>query len=67
MTPTRHALPGQYGPIHIAGTSFSAADVFYLAALLRQRFPELTAAQIKRTNEREGHSLITIDCPGVSR
>jgi len=41
-----NALQGQDGPIPIAGTSFSAAYVSGIAALLRQRFPDLTAAQI---------------------
>ncbi|OBA71731.1 type VII secretion-associated serine protease mycosin [Mycobacterium sp. 1554424.7] len=40
------ALPGKDGPVPIAGTSFAAAYVSGLAALLRQRFPELTPAQI---------------------
>jgi membrane-anchored mycosin MYCP len=41
-----NALAGTDGPIPIAGTSFAAAYVSGLAALLRQRFPELTPAQI---------------------
>lgn len=41
-----NALQGKDGPIPIAGTSFAAAYVSGLAALLRQRFPDLTAAQI---------------------
>ncbi|MGD9622720.1 MAG: type VII secretion-associated serine protease mycosin [Mycolicibacterium sp.] len=41
-----NALQGEDGPIPISGTSFSAAYVSGLAALLRQRFPDLTAAQI---------------------
>ncbi|MBW0012708.1 type VII secretion-associated serine protease mycosin [Mycobacterium sp.] len=40
------ALPGKDGPVPIAGTSFAAAYVSGLAALLRQRFPDLTPAQI---------------------
>lgn len=40
------ALQGEDGPIPISGTSFSAAYVSGLAALLRQRFPEQTPAQI---------------------
>ena len=40
------ALPGKEGPVPIAGTSFSTAYVSGIAALLRQRFPELTPAQI---------------------
>jgi membrane-anchored mycosin MYCP len=41
-----NALQGNDGPIPIAGTSFAAAYVSGLAALLRQRFPDLTPAQI---------------------
>lgn len=41
-----NALQGADGPIPISGTSFSAAYVSGLAALLKQRFPDLTAAQI---------------------
>ncbi len=41
-----NALQGQDGPIPISGTSFAAAYVSGLAALLKQRFPELTPAQI---------------------
>ena len=41
-----NALQGKDGPIPIAGTSFAAAYVSGLAALLRQRFPDLTPAQI---------------------
>ncbi|MEZ0053650.1 membrane-anchored mycosin MYCP [Mycobacterium sp. MAA66] len=41
-----NALNGQDGPIPINGTSFASAYVSGLAALLRQRFPNLTAAQI---------------------
>ncbi|MGE2736318.1 type VII secretion-associated serine protease mycosin [Mycolicibacterium vaccae] len=40
------ALQGEDGPIPISGTSFSAAYVSGLAALIRQRFPELTPAQV---------------------
>ncbi|ORW87514.1 type VII secretion-associated serine protease mycosin [Mycobacterium sp. IEC1808] len=40
------ALPGKDGPVPIAGTSFAAAYVSGLAALLRQRFPDLAPAQI---------------------
>ncbi|MBS4728036.1 type VII secretion-associated serine protease mycosin [Mycobacterium sp. SM1] len=41
-----NALQGPDGLIPIAGTSFSAAYVSGLAALLRQRFPDMTPAQI---------------------
>jgi membrane-anchored mycosin MYCP len=41
-----NALHGQDGPIPISGTSFAAAYASGLAALLTQRFPDLTPAQI---------------------
>lgn len=41
-----NALQGKEGPVPIAGTSFAAAYVSGLAALLRQRFPDLTPLQI---------------------
>lgn len=41
-----NALQGEDGPIPISGTSFSAAYVSGLAALIKQRFPELTPAQV---------------------
>jgi membrane-anchored mycosin MYCP len=41
-----NALNGQDGQVPINGTSFAAAYVSGLAALLRQRFPDLTAAQV---------------------
>lgn len=41
-----NALQGKEGPVPIAGTSFAAAYVSGLAALLRQRFPDLTPTQI---------------------
>ncbi|QLL07438.1 type VII secretion-associated serine protease mycosin [Mycobacterium vicinigordonae] len=41
-----NALQGKEGPVPIAGTSFAAAYVSGLAALLRQRFPALTPVQI---------------------
>ena len=41
-----NALQGRVGPIPIAGTSFAVAYVSGLAALLKQRFPDLTPAQI---------------------
>lgn len=41
-----NALQGKEGPVPIAGTSFAAAYVSGLAALLRQRFPNLTPTQI---------------------
>ncbi len=41
-----NALQGKEGPVAIAGTSFAAAYVSGLAALLRQKFPDLSPAQI---------------------
>jgi membrane-anchored mycosin MYCP len=41
-----NALPGQDGPIPINGTSFAAAYVSGVAALVRQKYPELNAIQI---------------------
>ena len=40
------ALSGKEGPVPIAGTSFAAAYVSGVAALIRQKFPDLTPAQI---------------------
>ena len=42
-----NAFQGDDGPVPMNGTSFAAAYVSGLAALLRQRFPALTPAQIK--------------------
>lgn len=41
-----NAVQGREGPVTIAGTSFAAAYVSGLAALLRQKFPQLSPAQI---------------------
>lgn len=41
-----NALSGEDGPVPISGTSFSAAFVSGIAALIRQRFPDLTPAQV---------------------
>ena len=41
-----NALGGQDGPIPINGTSFAAAYVSGTVALVRQRFPQLTATQV---------------------
>jgi membrane-anchored mycosin MYCP len=41
-----NALPGQDGPVPINGTSFAAAYVSGLAALVRQRFPDYSPAQV---------------------
>ncbi len=41
-----NAPPGEDGPVPLNGTSFSAAFVSGLAALVKQRFPDLTPAQV---------------------
>ncbi len=41
-----NALQGQDGAVPIAGTSFAAAYVSGLAAMVRERFPALTPAQV---------------------
>ncbi|MGV9797644.1 type VII secretion-associated serine protease mycosin [Mycobacterium sp. NPDC003449] len=41
-----NATPGEDGPVPLNGTSFSAAYVSGLAALVKQRFPDLTPAQV---------------------
>jgi len=41
-----NALQGQDGLVPVAGTSFAAAYVSGLAALIRQRYPDLTPAQV---------------------
>ncbi|MED5815676.1 type VII secretion-associated serine protease mycosin [Mycolicibacterium sp. 050232] len=41
-----NATPGEDGPVPLNGTSFSAAFVSGLAALVRQRYPDLTPAQV---------------------
>lgn len=46
-----NALQGKEGPVPIAGTSFAAAFVSGVAALVRQRFPELTAPQVMQRIE----------------
>ncbi|PPI95691.1 type VII secretion-associated serine protease mycosin [Nocardia nova] len=52
---------GDDGPLTIDGTSFSAAFVSGLAALVRSRFPELSAAQVIDRIERTAHN------PGAGR
>ncbi len=52
---------GDEGPLTIDGTSFSAAFVSGLAALVRSRFPDLTAAQVIDRIERTAHN------PGAGR
>lgn len=41
-----NALQGKEGPVPIAGTSFAAAYISGVAALVRQRFPDLTPKQV---------------------
>ncbi|MEV3903660.1 type VII secretion-associated serine protease mycosin [Mycobacterium sp. NPDC050551] len=41
-----NALNGDDGPVPIGGTSFAAAYVSGLAAMVRQKFPDLSAAQV---------------------
>ncbi len=41
-----NALQGQDGPVPLNGTSFAAAFVSGLAALVKQRFPDYSPAQI---------------------
>ena len=65
-----NALQGRVGPIPIAGTSFAAAYVSGLAALLKQRFPDLTPAQIinriTATARHPGGGVTTTSAPGLS-
>lgn len=56
-----NAQHGEQGPTSIDGTSFSAAYVSGLAALVRSRYPELTAAQVIDRIERTAHN------PGTGR
>lgn len=42
-----NALPGRDGLVNIFGTSFSAAYVSGTAALIRSKFPDLSAAQVR--------------------
>ena len=48
-----NALQGEDGPIPISGTSFAAAYVSGLAALLKQRFPDLTAGPDHQPDHRD--------------
>ncbi|MGD9622343.1 MAG: type VII secretion-associated serine protease mycosin [Mycolicibacterium sp.] len=43
-----NALPGPDGLVNMFGTSFSAAYVSGVAALVRSKFPDLSAAQVRR-------------------
>ncbi|WP_410873835.1 type VII secretion-associated serine protease mycosin [Nocardia sp. A7] len=55
------ALRGARGMMSVDGTSFSAAYVSGLAALVRARFPELSAAQVIERIQRTAHN------PGTGR
>lgn len=55
------AQQGAQGTVTVDGTSFSAAYVSGLAALVRARFPELTAAQVIDRVQRSAHN------PGTGR
>ncbi|BBX48269.1 hypothetical protein GCM10009641_06860 [Mycobacterium cookii] len=41
-----NAVDGEHGPVPLAGTSYAAPVVSGLAALIRSRFPQLTARQV---------------------
>lgn len=56
-----NALQGSQGAVTVDGTSFSAAYVSGLAALVRARFPTLTAAQVIDRIQRTAHN------PGTGR
>lgn len=51
-----NALPGRDGLVNIFGTSFAAAFVSGTAALVRSRFPELTAAQVRQRLTATAHA-----------
>lgn len=50
-----NALPGRDGLVNMFGTSFSAAYVSGVAALVRSKFPELSAAQVRRRMTATAH------------
>ncbi|MBO0855791.1 MAG: type VII secretion-associated serine protease mycosin [Nocardia sp.] len=58
LVDTQH---GEQGPLTVDGTSFSAAFVSGLAALVRGRYPQLTAAQVISRIEHTAHN------PGAGR
>lgn len=41
-----NAIEGQHGPVPLSGTSYAAPVVSGLAALIRSRFPQMTAHQV---------------------
>ncbi|OKH69412.1 hypothetical protein EB74_30065 [Mycobacterium sp. SWH-M5] len=51
-----NALPGRDGLVNIFGTSFSSAYVAGTAALVRSKFPELSAAQVRRRLTQTAHA-----------
>lgn len=48
-------MPGPTGPVPIAGTSYAAPVVSALAALVRSRFPRMSARQVMRRIENTAH------------
>lgn len=51
-----NALPGPDGLVNIFGTSFSAAYVSGVAALVRAKFPQLSVAQVRRRLTETAHA-----------
>jgi len=51
-----NALPGRDGLVNIFGTSFSSAYVAGTAALVRSKFPELSAAQVRQRLTATAHA-----------
>ncbi|WP_157680467.1 type VII secretion-associated serine protease mycosin [Mycobacterium dioxanotrophicus] len=51
-----NALPGQDGLVNLFGTSFSAAYVSGVAALVRSKYPDWTAAQVRRRLTSTAHA-----------
>jgi membrane-anchored mycosin MYCP len=50
-----NALGGQHGPTPLSGTSYAAPVISGLAALIRSRFPKLTARQVMQRIESTAH------------
>ncbi len=48
-------MPGPLGPVAISGTSYAAPVVSGLAALVRSRFPRMSARQVMRRIENTAH------------
>ena len=49
------SMPGPAGPVAISGTSYAAPVVSGLAALVRSRFPRMSARQVMRRIENTAH------------